>query len=170
MKNIIILNGAARKNGNTSKLIKSFKEGAESSGNHVREFYLHNMNINGCIGCNKCKEAMNKDNPCIQKDDMKDIYMAFKESDVVVFASPVYFWTITGVLKTVVDRLYAEFSAFGNEASIKESVLIMTAGGDDYSQPTNWYQLFEKYVNWKNIGEVLGSDKIKEARELGESI
>jgi len=37
------------------------------------------MNINGCIGCNKCKDAMNKDNPCIQKDDMKDIYMAFKE-------------------------------------------------------------------------------------------
>lgn len=65
------------------------------------------MNINGCIGCNKCKDAMNKDNPCIQKDDMKDIYMAFKEQDVVVFASPIYFWTITGVLKTVVDRLYA---------------------------------------------------------------
>jgi multimeric flavodoxin WrbA len=170
MKNIIILNGAAKKNGNTSKLIKSFTEGAESSGNHVREFYLQNMNINGCMGCNKCKEAMNKDNPCIQKDDMQDIYMAFKESDVVVFASPLYYGTITGTLKTVTDRLYAQQSALDYDEFKRESVLILTAGGNDYSLATNWYNIYEKYLDWKNLGEVLGSNKIEVARELGESI
>lgn len=95
MKQIIILNGAARKNGNTAALIGAFTDGAESVGNTVREFYLADMNIRGCMGCGNCGKAKKETAaPCAQSDDMREIYKEFEKADVVVFASPVYFWTI----------------------------------------------------------------------------
>ena len=166
MKNIIILNGAARKNGNTAKLIKAFTEGANSVGNTVREFYLVDMNIKDCTGCECCGGT----EQCAQSDDMREIYKAFEQADVVVFASPVYFWTVSGTLKTAVDRLYAEMSHLGYSKFPRESVWLMTAGGSDYSQALTWYRFFEKNLGWKSCGEVLGSGKTKEAYRLGENI
>lgn len=103
MKQIIILNGTARKNGNTAELIKAFTDGAKSAGNSVREFYLADMNIHGCLGCECCNKT-SADNPCVQSDDMREIYKAFEQADAVVFASPVYFRTISGTLKTAAFR------------------------------------------------------------------
>ncbi|MCD7855270.1 MAG: flavodoxin family protein [Clostridiales bacterium] len=105
-KKILVLNGAARKNGSTAKLIRSFTEGARSAGHSVKEFYLDGMNIHSCKGC--LHAGRDTHSPCSQKDDMDQIYSAFADCDVVVFASPLYFWTITGTLKTAADRLYAE--------------------------------------------------------------
>ena len=90
VKKIIILNGAARKSGNTAKLIKAFTDGANAAGNTVREFYLVDMNIHGCTGCERCGNTKR----CVQLDDMQEIYEAFEQADAVVFASPVYLWTI----------------------------------------------------------------------------
>ena len=132
MSEILILNGAARKNGSTAGLIKAFTDGAEKNGSSVREFYLQDMNIKGCLGCDSCsKNKQITKNPCIQKDDMSLINEAFMNADVVVFASPVYFWTITGTLKTAADRLYAELRALGYGRFPRKSVLLMTAGGSD---------------------------------------
>lgn len=169
VKKIIILNGAARKNGNTAKLIKAFTDGAEAAGNTVREFYLADMNIHGCMGCECCNKT-GADVPCVQLDDMREIYKAFEQANVVVFASPVYFWTISGTLKIAADRLYAELRHLGYGGFPRESVLLMTAGGSDYSQAVTWYRTFEKNLGWKNRGEVLGSGKTKEAYRLGENI
>ena len=115
MARIIILNGAARKNGNTAKLIKSFTDGAIAVGNTVTEFYLQDMNIKGCLGCEHCSSAKSGEPPCIQKDDMTQINEAFRSADVVVFASPVYFWTITGTLKIAADRLYAQLRSLARK-------------------------------------------------------
>lgn len=166
VKQIIILNGAARKNGNTAKLIKAFTDGANAAGNTVREFYLADMNIHGCMGCERCGNTKQ----CAQSDDMREIYEAFEQANVVVFASPVYFWTISGTLKTATDRLYAELRHLGYSGFPRESVLLMTAGGSDYSQAVTWYRTFEKNLGWKNCGEVLGTGKTKEAYRLGENI
>ncbi len=66
MKKIVILNGAAKKNGNTATLIKAFTEGAEAAGNEVREFYLQNMNIRGCLDCQGCaRKESGAINPCV---------------------------------------------------------------------------------------------------------
>ncbi len=171
MKNILVLNGASRKNGNTAKLLEAFIEGARSAGHNVDTFYLQSMDIHGCLGCNSCESAPKGcDNPCVQKDDMAKIYPAFMRADVVVFVSPVYFWNITGPLKTATDRLYAKVRNLGYEDFKRESVLIMTAGGPDYSEAKRWYENFERYSGWKNLGEVLGSGKIEEAKNLGMSI
>lgn len=170
MAKIIILNGAARKNGNTAKLIKAFADGATSAGNTVTEFYLQDMNIKGSLGCEHYSSAKSGQPPCIQKDDMAQINNAFRSADVVVFASPVYFWTITGTLKTVTDRLYAQLRSLGYGSFPRKSVLLMTAGGSDYSQAVRWYETFERNLHWKNLGEVLGIGKTEEAFRLGTSI
>ena len=98
LKNILILNGAARKNGNTAKLVQAFSDGATSAEHTVQEFYLDGMNIHSCKGC--LQAGRDSKSPCSQKDDMEQIYSAFADCDVVAFASPVYFWTITGPLRT----------------------------------------------------------------------
>ncbi|AMK15485.1 flavodoxin family protein [Methanobrevibacter olleyae] len=167
MKKIMILNGAARKKGNTAGLINSFKEGALSSGNEIREFYLQTMNIKGCLGCLTCIENNGK---CIQEDDMKEVCEAFNWADVLVFASPVYFGTITGTLKTAIDRLYSEYNPRKVSKIKKETVLIMTAGAPIYEIPLMWYSIFERFMGWKNLGSILGSEKIEEAKNLGKSI
>ena len=101
---------------------------------------------------------------------MAMINEAFMSADVVVFASPVYFWTVTGTLKTAADRLYAELRSLGYGGFPRKSVLLMTAGGSDYSQGVRWYETFERNLGWKNLGEVLGAGKTRAAFELGASI
>ena len=164
MKNIIILNGAGRKNGNTASLINAFKEGAK--GNEIKEFYLHDMNIKGCKGCLVCK---NKGLPCVQKDDMYEIYDAFELADVVVFASPSYFAHISGQLKTTAGRLYALFNSLPEGEFAKQSVLLMTAGAPYFEGAVFWYNVFS-HMGWTSLGEVLGTGKEAEAKALGESI
>ena len=167
-KKIIVLNGAARKNGNTVKLVEAFADGARSVGNQVTVFYLDGMDIHSCKGC--LHAGKDSKSPCSQKDDMDKIYSEFEDADVVVFVSPVYFWTITGPLKTAADRLYAELECLGYGGFPKQSVLLMTADGGDYSQAVTWYRTYERNLRWKNLGEVLGKGKTKEAYQLGTSI
>ena len=170
LKKIVILNGSPRKNGNTAGLIKAFAKGAESSGNQVTEFYLQGMNIKECLGCKQCGlKEYGPEKLCVQKDDMCKIYASFLEADVVVFASPVYWWTITGTLKTVVDRLYSLYHP-GSNPYPKESILLLTAGGEYYSQVLEWYAGFETWLGWKNLGTVLGSRNTEAAEKLGASI
>ena len=167
-KKIIILNGAARKNGNTAKLAEAFADGARSAGNEVKSFHLDIMDIHSCKGCLNANK--NSKSPCSQKDDMDKIYAEFEEADVIVFASPLYFWTVTGTLKTAADRLYAELECLGYGRFPKKSVLLMTADGGDYSQAVAWYRTYERNLGWKNLGEVLGKGKTKDAYQFGASI
>lgn len=167
-KKILILNGAARKNGHTAALVRAFSEGALRAGHAVHEFPLNDMNIHGCRGCLRARR--DPLSPCTQKDDMERIYAVFASCQVVVFASPVYFWTISGPLKTAADRLYAELECLGYGGFARESVLLMTAGGADYSQALTWYRTYERNLGWKNRGEVLGRAKTDAARRLGANL
>lgn len=167
-KNIVILNGAARRQGSTNQLVQAFAEGARSAGHHVREFYLEGMHIQSCKGCLHASNVPT--HPCSQRDDMDQIYAAFADCDVVVFASPVYFWTITGPLKTAADRFYASLECLGYDGFVRECVLLMTAGGSDYSQAVTWYRTYERNLGWKNRGEILGRGQTKAARHLGASL
>lgn len=167
-KKILVLNGSARKNGSTAQLVHAFSKGAISAGHHIKEFYLDGMDIHSCKGCLKAGKDSNS--PCFQKDDMDKIYSVFSKCDVVVFASPIYFWTMTGTLKTATDRLYAELECLGYKRFARESVLLMSADGADYSQAITWYRTFERNLGWKNRGEVLGKGKVEEAYRLGASL
>ena len=104
-KNIIILNGSPRLKGNTAMLCDAFMKGAESAGHAVTRFDLQKLDIHGCLGC--MKGGKNPASPCVQKDGMEAIYPAYRNADLVVLASPMYYWSVSGQLKTVFDRLFA---------------------------------------------------------------
>lgn len=104
-KKIIVLNGSPRKNGNTSALVNAFTRGAEQAGNIVTIFHLDSMHIHGCKGC--FGGGKNPEHPCVQKDDMDLIYAAYREADIVVLASPLYYWSFSAQLRTAFDRLFA---------------------------------------------------------------
>lgn len=178
-KNIIILNGSPRKNGNTSAIVKAFEKGAISSGNKVSSFFLDDMDIKGCKGCfgggkSEC--------PCVQQDDMKEIYPVYKEADVVVLASPLYYWSISGQLKTAFDRLFAVAECDPNYKNPKkESILIMAAEGYGFDETIYWYDSLMKHLGWTdlgkvlaggvmNIGDIQGNIALNDAEKLGESI
>lgn len=179
-KKIIVLNGSPRKNGNTSALVKAFREGAESAGHSVTEFWLGGMKINGCRGC--CAGGKNPESPCVQKDDMEQIYPAYKEADVVVLASPLYYWTISGQLKCAFDRLFAVAECDpGYTNPRKESALLMAAEGNGFEETVYWYDRLMGHIGWKDCGKVLcggvmavgdieGKPELEEARRLGASI
>ena len=179
-KKIIVLNGSPRKNGNTSALVKAFRDGAESAGHSVTEFWLGGMKINGCRGC--CAGGKNPESPCVQKDDMEQIYPAYKEADVVVLASPLYYWTISGQLKCAFDRLFAVAECDPSYTNPrKESALLMAAEGNGFEETVYWYDRLMGHIGWKDCGKVLcggvmavgdieGKPELEEARRLGASI
>ena len=164
MAKILILNGSPRKNGKTASLINAFTEGAESSGNEVKELYLQGMNIGGCLACEGCQR---NGGTCVQKDDMQIVREDFLWADVIVFASPQYWGTITGQLKIVIDRLYAVL--FGSP-KMKQFVVIMTARGNMYEMTEDFFSIFTRFLGWKNLGNILSAGKEDEARAIGESI
>ena len=181
MKKIVILNGSPRKNGNTSALVKAFTEGAESAGNTVTAFLLDQMEIHGCKGCFGGHSS--RECPCVQKDDMQKIYPAIRECDVVVLASPLYYWNLSGQLRTAIDRLFALEEHDGNflRANDRSGVLLMAAEGHGFDDVVLYYDHLMDHLKWKNLGHVLAggnmqvgdiADKpeLQQAYELGKSI
>lgn len=179
-KNIVILNGSPRKNGNTSALVNAFTEGAESVGNTVTTFSLGSMNIHGCRGCFGGHSM--KDTPCVQQDDMNQIYPAVKNADVVVLASPLYYWNLSGQLRTCVDRLFALEEGDGNLLrGGRASALLMSAEGHGFDDVVQYYDHLMKHLRWENLGHVLaggnmntgdidGKPELQQACDLGKSI
>ncbi len=102
---ITILLGSPRKKGNSATLAKQVFEGAKAKGAAVESFYLHGMNIKPCNGCEKCQG--DNSNGCVVDDDMQILYPKLKESDSVVIASPIYWFTFSSQTKLFIDRCYA---------------------------------------------------------------
>ena len=179
-KKIVVLNGSPRKNGNTASLINAFVKGAEESGNQVTEFHLAGMNIRGCLGC--WGGGKDPECPCVQRDDMQKIYPVYKEADVVVLASPLYYWFISGWLKNAFDRLFAVAECDPNYRNpVKESVLIMAAEGSGFEESEHWYDHLETHIGWKSLGKILcpwvtqpgdtrDKPELQQAYALGKSI
>jgi len=180
-KKIVILNGSPRKNGNTSALVKSFSEGAESAGNTVTEFFLDSMDIHGCKGC--FGGHSDRECPCVQKDDMRKIYPAVKECDVIILATPLYYWNMSGQLRTAVDRLFALEEGGENllRGHGKACALLMAAEGNGFEDVLTYFDHLMEHLRWKNLGHVLaggngdvgdikGKPELEQAYKLGKSI
>lgn len=180
-KNIVILNGSPRRNGNTSALVRAFTEGAESAGHAVTEFFLDSMEIHGCKGCFGGHSS--RECPCVQADDMNRIYPAVKNCDVIVLATPLYYWNMSGQLRTAVDRLFALEEGDGNllRGHDRACALLMAAEGHDFEDVLSYFDHLMKLLRWTNLGHVLaggngdagdiiGKPEIQKAWELGKSI
>lgn len=102
MKNILIVQGGGRPNGNTAQLVEHFVRGAKEASHTVEVISLRKYEVKGCIGCNACRY----EKPCVQKDSFNELVPKIKNADCIVFASPLLFWTISSQLKAFIERFY----------------------------------------------------------------
>lgn len=118
-KQILILSASPRKGGNSDVLCDAFRRGAEESGHKVEKLRLSERNMHYCTGCGVC----NNTHRCVQQDDMAQVLERMVQADVIVLATPVYFYTMDAQLKTLIDRTVPRYTELSN----KEFYYILTA-------------------------------------------
>lgn len=123
-KKVLVLAGSPRKRGNSDLLCDQFLSGAQDAGHHVEKIYISDKQINYCTGCGTCFE---KTGVCVQQDDMAEILEKMIAADVIVMVTPVYFYTMNGQMKTLIDRTCPGYISISN----KEMYFIMTAAVDN---------------------------------------
>lgn len=155
-KQILILNGSPRIHGNTAALIDAFTAGAEAAGHTITRFDLAALDIHGCRGC--LGGGKDPRHPCVQRDGMDAVYPAYMAADVVVLASPMYYWSISGQLKCAFDRLFAVAELGPDLANpVKDAVLLMAAEGDteeNFAPVRAYYKALLDCLGWKDAGIV----------------
>ena len=119
MKTIVIISASPRKNGNSDLLCDQFMKGAQESGHKVEKISLREKNIRPCLGCEACQST----HSCVQHDDMPVILSKLIEADVIIMATPVYFYTMCSQMKTLIDRTVPRYT----EISGKDFYFIATA-------------------------------------------
>ncbi len=118
---ITILNGSPRKE-NTAAMAEAFAEGAREAGHEVDILHVGKMKINGCLGCEFCHTK--GEGKCVQKDDMEKVMPAYLESDMIVFATPVYYFDMTAQLSAAIQRVYC----IGKPAKATKAALLVSSG------------------------------------------
>lgn len=177
-KNILILSGSPRKDGNSDLLCNEFMKGAIESGNKVEKIEVARKKISPCIACYSCNNSNGK---CVFKDDMEEILEKTINADVIVMASPVYFYSVSAQLKALIDRTVARWTEVKN----KEFYYILTCADKEEEATETALACLRGYADCvegaKEIGiirgigvyqkgEIKNSSAFKQAYEMGKSI
>lgn len=180
-KQVLVLLGSPRKEGNSHLLAKAFGEGAQSKGHTVTYFDAGKGGINGCMACGGCwKTGV----PCVQKDRMQELFPLLEQADVLVIASPLYFFDLSTQVRAALDRFFPYGRAERTSSlKIRESVLLMSGAGVPYKfdGALRTYELMVEYMKWENRGVILASgvwekgdvsstQYVEEAKALGASL
>ena len=174
MKNVLIISGSPRKNGNSQRLCEVFKRGAEEKGNSVQLVRLAEKNIGYCKACDYC---MKNNGTCLQKDDMSELLDAYKKAHVLVLATPVYFYGICAQMKTFIDRTYPIWQHLGEKevyyivsAGLDESIIKRSIGDlDGFVEHLDKYQIRGRIyaANMMEAGKVCDTSFLDVAYEMG---
>ena len=150
---IVILMGSPNPKGSTSILVESFTKGAEKSGHTVEQINVCQLHVNPCTGCISC----GYEGDCVQNDDNGHIRKALLSCDMVVFATPLYYYGMSAQLKAVVDRFCAYNSSL-NRRHLKSALLTVAWNSDDWTFDalTAHYKTLVRYINFEDMGIVLG--------------
>lgn len=162
MRNILVVMDGGRPKGNTAQLVEAFTKGAAEAGHEVAVVSLAKTEVKGCTGCNACRYGK----PCVQRDGFLELVPKIKEADLIVFASPLYFWTISARLKAFIERFYclAEEDAnplYGRyeKYPVKDSALLMTSADNffwTFEQAVSYYKFtLINYIGFRDVGMVL---------------
>lgn len=178
-RKVLIISSSMRKNGNSETLAKEFEKGAKENGNEVKMLYLRDLEINFCRGCMACL----KTKKCAIKDNTTEVMEKVRTSDVLVFATPIYYYAVSGQLKTFLDRMNPIYSAGHN---FKEVYLLTTAADEDdtamdgaIKDLEGWISCFDgvklagvvKGTNTDNLGDILKhTNKLEEAYNMGKNV
>ncbi|NLO46013.1 MAG: flavodoxin family protein [Clostridiales bacterium] len=167
--NILILIGSPRANGSTEVMANTFRRGAEERGNKIAVIKAYDAKVAPCIDCGRCKDKIGS---CIHRDDMSGGLMRLiDDTDMLVIASPVYWWGFPAPLKLIIDRLYAkERKSF----KVSSSALLMNAYDEDAFEPAvGQYIRICEHLNWGiagiiTIGGIREKGGVKKSERLGE--
>lgn len=177
-KKIVVVSSTFRKRGNSDILADEFSKGALESKNEVKRINLREIELKFCLGCLACL----KTGKCVQKDSVNALLDDVSRADVLVFATPIYYYEMSGQLKTFLDRLNP---LYGCDNAFREVYLLATSAEDDKHAMDGaikglqgWVDCFDgvklKKVVYgtglEGIGEAQGSQAAKEAYEAGKSI
>ncbi|MFW9924694.1 MAG: flavodoxin family protein [Candidatus Thorarchaeota archaeon] len=160
MSKILIFNGSPRKKGNTVALINECIRGMGDAGKEVEIVNLNKMKIKGCQFCDWC--IKNSELTCVTKDDMSELYPKLLQSEVIVFASPIFWFTVTAQMKLLIDRLYALHTKEGYALRKKKVAAILVYGDDNVEKSGvnnaigTIHDLF-RYMQSENLGIVHGT-------------
>lgn len=177
-KRVLIVSGSPRKRGNSDLLCYEFEKGAVSAGNSVKKIFIQEKNIKFCTGCYSCVSNHGK---CIHKDDVAEIIQDMTNADVIVMSTPVYFYSVSGQLKTLIDRTVARYTEIKN----KEFYIIAAAAENSYSTFTRTVECIRGFIDcisgakekgvltaggvWKK-GEIYSTKYIQQAYDMGAAV
>lgn len=176
MKKVLIISGSPRKNGNSDILCDEFEKGASEAGHQVEKIRLQEKKIGYCMACYYCRNTKE----CVQKDDMTEIIEKLIGADVIVLATPVYFYSMDGQLKTMIDRVLPRYTEVAN----KDFYFIATAAAGRRAMERTMDSMrgFTDCLpgaDVKNMiygegtyqkGEVIGTPSMREAYEAGKNV
>ena len=176
MKNVLIISSSPRKISNSDMLCREFEKGAKEAGHHVDYVRLSDEKIGYCIGCYSC----HKTGKCFQNDSMTELREKIMNADVIVFATPVYFYTMSAQLKTFIDR----FTPFYEDVRA-DIYIFATAWDSNLDNLQNTVEAVrgltrdcledceEKGVvcvgGLSGIGDIAGRSELKTAYEMGKN-
>ena len=160
---ISVLNGSP-KNGNTAAMVEAFKAGAEAAGHEVEVLHVGKMKIAGCLGCEYCHGKGQGE--CVQKDDMEKVMPAYRESDMLVFASPIYYFGMTAQMSAAIQRVYC----IGKPAkATKAALLLSSASPNVHAGAIATYQGICAFTGIQDTGVIIAAgDENKSEAKLAE--
>lgn len=179
MKKVLIISTSLRRNSNSDYIAREFERGAKDAGNEVEFISLIGKKIDFCIGCLSCQLTQE----CVIKDDANEIAEKVKNADVVVYATPVYYYEMSGQMKTLIDRMNC---LFPSDYKFRDVYLLAASAEDEESAMDGavkgvqgWVDCFEKATlagvirgtGLTETGEAKkDEDVLKKAYEMGKSV
>lgn len=178
MKSVLILSASNRKGGNSETLAVEFGKGARDAGHHVETISLRDKAIGYCRGCLTCQKTMQ----CVIKDDVESITQKMLTADVIVFATPIYFFEMSGQMKTMIDRTNPLFPA---DYAFRDVYLLATAAETDAHAMDGaikgllgWIECFDKTelkgvvsaTGVTDVGDIQGSPTLMQAYGMGKAV
>lgn len=178
MKKVVVISTSLRAGSNSDALADKFVEGAEAAGNDVEKISLVGKNISFCRGCNACQKL----GRCVIKDDVNEIMSKVLEADVVCWATPIYYYEMSGQMKVLIDRMNAMYPL---DYKFRDIYMLTTAAEDEPEVPsraeaglTGWIDCYPKchLVGTLFCGgvnephEIDGNSRLTDAYELGRQI
>ena len=177
-KNVLIVSSSPRKGGNSETLAASFAKGAEEAGHKVETVYLREKKYGFCKGCLACLKLGH----CVIGDDAVEIAARMHDADVLVFATPVYYYSVSGQLKTMLDRANP---LFDSDYAFTKAYLLATAAedGEETVEGTvkavqGWVDCFERcelagtvFAGGVNsVGDIAGHPALEKAYQMGKEV
>ena len=177
-KKVVIISASPRKNSNSNALAESFAKGAADAGNEAEVISLIGKKIEFCRGCFVCQ----KTGQCVIKDDVAEIEQKVLAADVVVWATPIYYYEMSGQMKVMIDRLNPMFT---KDYKFREVYFLASAAEEEEDVPhraiegtKGWVDCYEKaefkgYVFCGGVtdaGDITENEKLKTAYDMGYAV